>query len=63
MMSDGNIAAGHAPNSLLAAETGTISYVCNDGTTVAVKIGELLLHTSRYTTRNLYVGKTFNAKR
>ncbi len=38
MLSDGNTAAGHAPNRLLAAEAGTITYKCTDPNNVAVRI-------------------------
>jgi fibronectin type 3 domain-containing protein len=61
MVSDGNTSAGHAPNRLLASETATISYVCNDGTSVAVRMGNFFyLHLLNNS--NLYVGKTFNQK-
>jgi hypothetical protein len=41
-LSDGNTAAGHAPNRLLAAAAGTIDYVCDDGSSEAIRIGDLL---------------------
>lgn len=59
MLSDGDTAAGHAPNRLLASETATINYVCNDGTSVAVRMGNFFYTHLVYNT-NLYYGKTFN---
>jgi hypothetical protein len=38
MLSDGDEAAGHAPNRLLAAAAGTITYKCYDGTSTAVHV-------------------------
>jgi len=38
--SDGNVGVGHAPNQLLAATDGTISYRCVDAYSVAVRVGE-----------------------
>ena len=42
LLSDGNEAVGHAPNEMRAAIDGVISYVCNDGVNVAVRIGDLM---------------------
>ena len=42
LLSDGDISAGHAPNSLLAAAPGAINCVCDDGVSVAIRIGDLL---------------------
>ena len=58
-LSDGDTGAGHAPNRLLASETATISYVCNDGVSVAVKMGNFF-YTHLLYNSNLYVGKTFS---
>ena len=58
VLSDGDVSAGHAPNSLLAAAPGTINYVCDDGTSVAVRIGDLLyVHLMR--NPKLAVGNSF----
>ena len=40
MFSDGDTAAGHAPNRLLAAAGGTIGYKCTDPNNVAVLLGD-----------------------
>jgi hypothetical protein len=58
MLSDGNTGAGHAPNRLLAAYASTISYRCNDGTSVAVRAGNFF-YTHLVYNANLYVGKSF----
>ena len=42
LLSDGDISAGHAPNKLLAATSGSIDYVCDDGTSLAIRIDDLL---------------------
>ena len=42
LLSDGNGDANHAPNEIVAAVDGTISYVCNDGVNLAVRIGNLM---------------------
>ena len=60
LMSDGDLSQGHAPNRLLAATAGSIDYVCDDGTSVAIRIGDLLyVHLLR--NPNLTVGQTFAA--
>jgi len=41
-LSDGDTSVGHAPNRLLAAAPGTISYVCRDSLSVAVLVDDLL---------------------
>lgn len=41
-LSDANTTLNHAPNKLLAAAPGTISYVCDDGTNAAARIGDLI---------------------
>lgn len=41
-LSDGNTSLGHSPNNLLAAAPGTITYVCDDGVNLAVRIGDLI---------------------
>jgi len=58
-LSDGNTGAGHAPDRLLAAASGSISYVCNDGTSVAIRIGDLLYAHLLYNS-NLTIGHYFN---
>jgi len=58
MASDGNAAAGHAPNHLLAAASGSITYKCYDGTSVAVRLGDFF-YTHLTDNPNLYVGRTF----
>jgi len=58
-ISDGNTSQGHAPNRLLAAASGTISYVCNDGTSVAIRIGDLM-YTHLLYNGNLHTGHYFN---
>ena len=57
-LSDGSVASGRAPNRLLAAATGTIGAVCNDGTSVAIRVGDLL-YAHLLNNANLYTGKTF----
>ena len=59
-LSDGDTAAGHAPNRLLAAASGAISGVCNDGTTVAVKIDNSLIYAHLLNNSNLTMGHYFN---
>ena len=58
-LSDGDTGAGHAPNQLLAAASGSISYVCNDGTSAAVRIGDLF-YTHLLYNGNLYTGRSFS---
>ena len=59
LLSDGDISAGHAPNKLLAATSGSIDYVCDDGTSLAIRIDDLLyVHLLR--NPNLTVGYTFS---
>ncbi|MBK9711483.1 MAG: hypothetical protein IPO81_09180 [Kouleothrix sp.] len=60
MLSDGNTSAGHAPNRLLAAASGTISYVCRAAgqDSVAIRIGDLM-YTHLLDNSNLYVGRSF----
>jgi hypothetical protein len=41
-LSDGNTSLGHSPNKLLAAASGTITYVCDDGVNMAARIGDLI---------------------
>ena len=41
-LSDGDTSVGHAPNRLLAAAPGTISYVCRDSLSVAILVDDLL---------------------
>lgn len=60
-LSDGNTALGHAPNQLLAAAPGTISYVCRDATSVAIRVGELMYVHLR-DNDSLEVGHTFDLR-
>lgn len=60
MLSDGNTAAGHAPNQLLASAGGTITYRCTPAageTSTAIKIGTQM-YTHLLFNANLYVGRT-----
>jgi hypothetical protein len=41
-LSDGNTAINRAPNVLLASAPGVITYVCDDGVSAAVRIGDLI---------------------
>jgi hypothetical protein len=59
LLSDGNTASGHAPNQLLAAASGAIDYVCNDGTSVAIRIGQLL-YVHLLANTNLVTGHSFS---
>ncbi|MBN1643010.1 MAG: carboxypeptidase regulatory-like domain-containing protein [Anaerolineae bacterium] len=54
--SDGNVRAGRAPNRLLAAASGAISYVCKDDYSVAIRIGDLL-YVHLLDNANLTVGR------
>lgn len=58
LLSDGDTGAGHAPNRLLTATAGSISAVCNDGTSVAIRIGDLL-YAHLLNNSNLSTGKSF----
>jgi hypothetical protein len=58
-LSDGNTGAGHAPNDLLAAASGSVSYVCRDALSVAIKIGDLL-YAHLLDNGNLAIGHGFN---
>ena len=42
MASDGNTSAGHSSGKVVAALAGTIDYVCKDGNTVTIRVGNLL---------------------
>ena len=56
-LSDGNTAAGRAPNVLLAAAPGVIDYVCRDpGRQVSFKIGDLF-YTHLMDHASIYVGR------
>lgn len=60
MLSDGNTAAGHAPNQLIASAAGTITYRCTPRageTSTAIKIGNLM-YTHLLFNANLVVGRT-----
>lgn len=60
LLSDGDTAAGHAPNQLLSSAAGTITYRCapvSGETSTAIKIGDLM-YTHLLFGSNLYVGRT-----
>jgi hypothetical protein len=57
-LSDGNTALGRAPNKLLASLSGTISYVCRDNVSVAVRIGSFF-YSHLLDNANLKVGQEF----
>ncbi len=59
LMSDGDTTLNHAPNRLIVSEAGTISYVCDDGTSLAVKVGDFFYTHLLYNT-SLVVGHVFN---
>jgi hypothetical protein len=56
--SDGNTAANHAPNRLLASLSGSISYVCKDDHSVAIKIGNFF-YSHLLDNGNLNTGQSF----
>ena len=61
-LSDGNTGVGHAPNRLLAAAGGSISYKCNPSSgqnTAAIRIDNVM-YTHLLNSSNLYIGKTFS---
>lgn len=58
-LSDADTNAGHAPNRLLAAAGGTVSYVCKDGKSVAVRIGDFF-YTHLLDNSNLVTGHSFS---
>ena len=58
-LSDGNTSLGHAPNELRTAAEGVISYVCNDGVNVAVRIGNLMYVHLLPSENRLRVGESF----
>ncbi|MBN1965310.1 MAG: DUF11 domain-containing protein [Anaerolineae bacterium] len=57
--SDGDTGAGHAPNAVLAAHTGTITYLCDDGLSVAFRINNDIFYTHLLLNSGLYTGSTF----
>ncbi len=58
-LSDGNTAVLNAPNRLLAAASGSISYVCRDSVNVAIRIGDLF-YVHLIDNSNLTVGHYFD---
>ena len=58
MMSDGNTGLLHAPNSLLAAAPGTITYKCTDSNNVAIHLGDFF-YTHLVDNPGLLVGSSF----
>lgn len=59
LLSDGDVGAGHSPNEVIAAADGVITYVCNDGVNVAVRIGGLMYVHLLPNESRLRVGETF----
>lgn len=60
-LSDGNTALGHAPNRLLAATSGTITYKCSPRAgenSAAIRVGNLM-YTHLLNSASLTVGRTF----
>ena len=58
-LSNGDTSSGNAPNRLLAAAAGSIGYVCDDGTSAAIQIGNLF-YSHLLDNNNLVTGKPFN---
>lgn len=58
-LSDGNASLNRAPNKLLAAAPGAITYVCDDGVNVAVRIGDLIYAHLLPNNARLRVGESF----
>lgn len=58
MASDGDTSQGHASGAVVAAESATVRYVCNDGTATSVLMGNFLYTHMRFNSK-LYVGKSF----
>lgn len=58
-LSDANASLNHAPNQLLAAAPGAITYVCDDGVNVAVRIGDLIYVHLMPNNARLKVGESF----
>jgi hypothetical protein len=60
MMSDADTSAGHAPNRLLAAAAGTISYKCKDANNIAIHLGNFFYtHLGLANDAALAVGTSF----
>ncbi|HEY3342379.1 MAG TPA: PA14 domain-containing protein, partial [Anaerolineae bacterium] len=59
LLSDGDTGSGHAPNQLLAAASGAIDYVCDDQTSVAIRMGQLL-YVHLLANANLATGHSFS---
>ncbi|HNA88655.1 MAG TPA: hypothetical protein PK989_05085, partial [Anaerolineales bacterium] len=57
--SDANTGVGHAPNRLLASLSGSISYVCKDSHSVAIKIGNFF-YSHLIDNANLKYGTSFS---
>jgi hypothetical protein len=60
-LSDGNVSAGHSPNSLRASAGGSVSYKCTPPAgqfTAAIRIGDLM-YTHLLNSSSLYIGRTF----
>lgn len=59
MITDGLESLGHAPKSVYAADSGTVTYICKDFNNIAVKIGDFMYVHLKPSTP-LYEGQRFN---
>ncbi|MFC2023755.1 Ig-like domain-containing protein [Chloroflexota bacterium] len=60
LVSNGNPEEDMASNTVYAMSSGKITYVCNDGTSVAIKIGNELIYAHLYNNSNLVNDHHFN---
>ena len=58
MATDGNTSAGHSPGIAVAAQPGTIDYICKDGITVTIRMGGFL-YAHLLDNPGLYAGRYF----
>jgi hypothetical protein len=58
MATDGNTSAGHSPGIAVAAQPGTIDYICRDGITVTIRMGGFL-YAHLLDNTGLYAGRRF----
>ena len=58
MATDGNTSLGHAPGIAVAAQPGTIDYICKDGITVTIRMGGFL-YAHLLNNSGLYAGRHF----
>jgi hypothetical protein len=63
MLSDGATNSSHAPNRLLAAASGSISYVCEKAnqSNVAIRVGDFFYTHLKKGSNTFMIGKTFNS--